>query len=102
MVSRWTEHSTKTKLESATTKYVSQLQRLKSLRTEQAVQQQTIISVEEFQEFVKRNSVDDPAVRAKLVIKGRVVWSSFCVVKTGDLARIHFVDLQAEELLNAM
>ncbi|KAG1709510.1 hypothetical protein DVH05_013629 [Phytophthora capsici] len=83
-------------------KYVSPLQRLEALRAEQAAGLQTISTVEKLQQFIKSNNVNEPAVRARLQIKGKVVWTSFHIVKTGELARIHIVDLEAMEPLSAM
>eukprot|EP00644_Phytophthora_capsici_P001252 jgi/Phyca11/105322/e_gw1.10.739.1 len=82
--------------------YVSPVERYRLLRSEQSAGRQIVSTVEQMQVFIRANDVNQPAVRVRLQFRGRVVWTSTHIVKTGELARIHIVDLHAPESLQKL
>ncbi|KAL3657253.1 hypothetical protein V7S43_017913 [Phytophthora oleae] len=87
----------------ANTPYLSPPARLRTMREEQKGEAEVISTVEGLQEYIKANATDKkPISRAIVKIKGRIVWASTHTVKTGELVRLHSVDLQALEPLGDM
>ncbi|KAL3658494.1 hypothetical protein V7S43_016626 [Phytophthora oleae] len=82
--------------------YLSPLERHQQMRQAQGSAHEVIPTVEDLHNFIKANDVSLPSVRARLEVKGKVEWTSSHNVKTGELARIHFVDLEAPESLEEM
>ncbi|KUF82858.1 hypothetical protein AM587_10001438 [Phytophthora nicotianae] len=76
--------------------YVSPVKRYRLLRAEQAADREIVTAVEQMQDFIRVNDVNQPTVRARLQGRGRVVWTSTHIVKTGELSCIHIVDLHAQ------
>ncbi|KAG7394259.1 hypothetical protein PHYBOEH_005433 [Phytophthora boehmeriae] len=79
----------------AADQYVSPLERYQRMRDQQVAEIETVTTVESLANFIRTNDVDQPSVRARLQVKGRVIWTSDHIVTTGELAKIHIVDLQA-------
>ncbi|EGZ28674.1 hypothetical protein PHYSODRAFT_294161 [Phytophthora sojae] len=79
----------------SSTPYVSPLERFKLRRAERKAAEITVTTKEALERFIKTNDVNQPSVRARLKVEGKVVWTSTHTVKTGDVARIHIVDKEA-------
>jgi hypothetical protein len=83
--------------------YISPLTRLRMMREGQKGEHETISTVEELQDFIRAKTKDNkPIPRAQIQIKGKLIWASTHIVKTGELVRLHLVDLQAPESLADM